>query len=355
MSKKKRKKHHESDHHETVLFRRSIINILLFLSLTLILMSSAILIYSIFEDKSKKAVKPHVPVAAPAVTSDALIKKMGEIVTAEEKPEPMPSESDDYEHAIELIKPKVPELPKKEVIEKLPPKTVVTPGVVEKPQPKPAIVHKKPQLAIVIDDVSTYTQVNNLKATRIPLSLSIFPPTCNFPSTPKMARGLDFYMIHLPLEALNFNRPQEKTLTVESTPVEIEGRVKEIRRLFPTAHIVNNHTGSKFTADSRSMKILLAALKKYDFTFVDSRTTSKSKAKQAGDFVGMDVLSRDIFLDNIADVNYIHGQLKKAVALAKRNGKAVAIGHPRDSTIEALRKSASILKDVEVVYIKEML
>ena len=218
-----------------------------------------------------------------------------------------------------------------------------------------AIPTQKPRLAIIIDDVSSYSQVKSLRATGIPLSLSLFPPTSDFPSTPKIARGLDFYMIHLPLEALNFNRPQEKTLTIESTPREIEGRIKEIRRLFPGAALVNNHTGSKFTADARSMTVLLYTLKKYHFTFIDSKTTGKSKAKAAGDTVGMPVLSRDIFLDNVADVGYIHKQLRKAVALAKRNGQAIAIGHPRSTTVEALKKAAAILEDVEVVYVKELI
>lgn len=369
MNRKRRKKHHDSGYHyESGPYRHYVVNILLFLSLTLILTSSAILIYSFFEDKTKRPM----PMAAakpekPESRADALIKKMGDIVTAEPYPEVKPSESDDYEHALELIKP-AEKKPEPAAPKKLPPTLPEKPVVAEKPAPaeEPVIAEKpplkpvavptrKPKLAIIIDDVSSHSQVKNLRSVGIPLSLSIFPPTSDFPSTPKIARGLDFYMIHLPLEALRFNRPQEKTLTVTSSPIEIEGRIKEIRRLFPGAALINNHTGSKFTADDRSMKLLLHTLKKYDFTFIDSRTTAKSKAKEAGKWVGMPVLSRDIFLDNIADVGYIHKQLKKAVALAKKRGQAIAIGHPRSTTLEALRKSAAILKDVEVVYVKELI
>ncbi len=366
MHKKRRKKHHDSGYHyhDGGPIRRHLINTLLFLSLTLILTSSAILIYSFFEDKRKPLVTAPPKAEKPVSKADALIKKMGEIVSAEPYPPAMPSESEDYEHALELIKP----LPPKPAVEPKPlPAPPEKPAVAEKPVPKPpvvvekkpplkpAVLPKKPKLAIIIDDVSSYAQVKSLKSTGIPLSLSIFPPTSTFPSTPKIARGLDFYMIHLPLEALNFASPQEKTLTVESTPVQVEGRVKEIRRLFPNAMLVNNHTGSKFTADTRSMKVLLYLLKKHGFTFVDSKTTAKTKAKLAGEAVGMPVVARDIFLDNVADVAYIHKQLKKAVALAKKRGRAIAIGHPRSTTIEALKKAASILRDVEVVYVKEMI
>lgn len=366
-------------HYETGPVRRHLINTLLFLSLTLILTSSAILIYTFVEDTSKR---PKIAASEPAKKvsrSEELIKKMGAIVSAEPYPEGIPSEIEDYEHALKLIKPK-PAIPEAEPAKKLPPRLLEKPVVAEKPAvtEKPVIVEKpapkekpvvaekpplepvivpraKPKLAIIIDDVSSYSQVKSLRATGIPLSLSIFPPTRDFPSTPKIARGLDFYLIHLPLEAMNFASPQEKTLTVKSSSIEIEGRIKEIRRLFPGAFIVNNHTGSKFTADSRSMTLLLHSLKKHNFFFVDSKTTAKSKAKQVGRQVGMPVLARDIFLDNIADVGYIHKQLKRAVAVAKKNGQAIAIGHPRSTTVEALKRAATILKEVEVVYVKELI
>lgn len=361
MSKKKRRKHHDTGHlHDSGHFRPYLINTLLFLSLTLIISSAAILLMSIFEDKRTLKAPIARELKKKPDSAQALIKKMGEIVSAEPKVELLPSESEDYEHALKLIKPApLPPVEPKPVEEKkLPPLKPAEPVVIEKPKakpPKPAGMVQKPKLAIIIDDVSSYGQVRGLKATGLPLTLSIFPPTSSFPSTPKIARGLGFYMIHLPLEAMNYNHPQEKTLMLKSTPLEIEGRIKEIRRLFPAATMVNNHTGSKFTADTRSMKLLMHTLKKYNFTFVDSRTIGTSKAKQTGEEVGMKVLCRDIFLDNIADVGYIHKQLKRAVELAKKRGYAIAIGHPRESTIEAIKSAGPIVKDVELVYVKELI
>ncbi|WP_457560583.1 divergent polysaccharide deacetylase family protein, partial [Caminibacter sp.] len=66
------------------------------------------------------------------------------------------------------------------------------------------------------------------------------------------------------------------------------------------------------------------------------------------------LFSRNVFIDNKADINYIKTQLKKVVKIAKKRGYAIAIGHPHKTTFEALKESVNILKSVKVVYINEL-
>jgi polysaccharide deacetylase 2 family uncharacterized protein YibQ len=47
--------------------------------------------------------------------------------------------------------------------------------------------------------------------------------------------------------------------------------------------------------------------------------------------------ARDVFLDNDLDLASIRRQLALTERIARRRGSAVAIGHPHDATIEALR------------------
>ena len=63
---------------------------------------------------------------------------------------------------------------------------------------------------------------------------------------------------------------------------------------------------------------------------------------------------RNIFLDNIRNVEYIKKQLKKAIELAKEKGYAIAIGHPYEVTFQAIKDSLKELKKVKVVYIDEL-
>ena len=213
---------------------------------------------------------------------------------------------------------------------------------------------KKPKLAIVIDDVAYAYQIKAIRKLPWHITPSIFPPTATHPDTPKIAAKLDHFMIHLPMEAMRYNNPEEDTLTTESSEAEIDLRIRKLRHWFPGTHFINNHTGSKFTSDLGSMERFYPIARRYGFVFIDSRTTPKTVVPRVCREYHDPYVARDIFLDNKPDVGYIQNQLKKAVALARAHGYAIAIGHPHNSTLKALAGSKSILKGVDVVYIDEL-
>ena len=213
----------------------------------------------------------------------------------------------------------------------------------------------KPRLVIIIDDVHTFAQLHAIQKLKLHITPSIFPPYKLATRSHLLAKGLKHYMIHLPMESGNtqFNT-QSKTLKTTFSKVQIEARLKEIRRLFPTARYINNHTGSVFTANYRAMKTFYRIMKKEGFVFIDSRTTGRSKVKRITHEFGDAYVARDVFIDNVQTIPAIHKQLQKAVKIAKMKGYAIAIGHPHDTTIKALFEAKNILKDVQLVYIDEI-
>jgi polysaccharide deacetylase 2 family uncharacterized protein YibQ len=220
---------------------------------------------------------------------------------------------------------------------------------------EPVIHTNKPKLVIIMDDMSFGFQVKSLKNLHMVITPSFFPPTYNHPNTAKYAKEFKHYMVHFPMQATNPNFHEEPyTLHIDSSSKFIESRVKFIKKNFPNLKFVNNHTGSKFTSNLASMQKLYKALNKYDIIFIDSVTTSKSKAPIVAKENHKILLQRDVFLDNFPTVTYIKNQLKKAVKKAKKNGYAIAICHPQKATFEALRKSKNILKGVELIYIGQM-
>ena len=238
---------------------------------------------------------------------------------------------------------------------------------VTKPKPKPPIAKqhnkrpqkvvltgKKPKLAIIIDDVAFGYQVRAIQNLRMPINISFFPANKRHPNTPRYAKRLRHYMIHLPMEAVHYPRPEPNTLLTTSSDAFLERIIAKIRRDFPRAHFINNHTGSKFTADYDAMLRLVPILQKYRFHFVDSRTTPDSKVKEALALYGEPYIHRDIFLDNKQDVEYIKKQLAKAIRIAKRKGFAIAIGHPHPTTLKALAESKGVLKQVHLIYLDEL-
>ncbi len=213
------------------------------------------------------------------------------------------------------------------------------------------IASKEPLLAIVIDDVAFYSEVKKIKALPFKVTPSFFPPTKKHPNTPKYAKEFSFYMVHLPLQAVHYPHPEPKTLQRSSSLEDISKRIGDIRRWFPRDRFLNNHTGSTFTSDYTAMKRLFEVLRKNGMIFVDSRTSADTKAPLVAKEFHQKLLSRDIFLDNIADISYIKNQLKKAVKIAKKRGYAIAIGHPHPKTLQALKSSSNILIGVKPVYL----
>jgi polysaccharide deacetylase 2 family uncharacterized protein YibQ len=78
-------------------------------------------------------------------------------------------------------------------------------------------------------------------------------------------------------------------------------------------------------------------LKKRELVFLDSVTSGSTKGQIAANQIGVPFIARNIFLDHIDDINEIKNRLSDVKRLAKKQGYAIAIGHPRDATLKALK------------------
>jgi len=212
----------------------------------------------------------------------------------------------------------------------------------------------KPKLAIIIDDVSVKSHVEAIKNLNIPLTMSFLPPSKFRPNSAKLAANEKFYMVHLPMEAQNFNKEEPFTLHVNDSQKIINQRITDLKKLFPRVKYINNHTGSKFTSDEIAMNRLISVLNMKRINFVDSRTTAKTKAPKVMKNFGLKYVGRDIFLDHKNEKEYILAQIKKAIVIAKTHGTAIAIGHPHKNTLLAIAESKALFKEVELVYINRL-
>ena len=214
----------------------------------------------------------------------------------------------------------------------------------------------KPKLSIVIDDVTLQSQINHIKDIGYIVNISLMPPTKGHKNSARIAQNLPFAIVHFPLQAgtTSIRFEEDNTLKVGDSYKKIEKRVAQIRKWYPKIKYTNNHTGSVFTSDKTSMEYLIKALKKYNFQFIDSRTTAHSVVKEVSKEFGVPYIARNIFLDNNKDFKYIQNQLKKAIRIAKKTGSAIAIGHPYPITMEVLKKSKYLLKDLDLVYINKL-
>jgi polysaccharide deacetylase 2 family uncharacterized protein YibQ len=99
---------------------------------------------------------------------------------------------------------------------------------------------------------------------------------------------------------------------------------------------INNHMGSRFTADRASLIPVMRVLAARQIFFLDSRTTAKTQIISLAASYGVATASRDVFLDDETTSSSVSDELWQTEARAREQGIAIAIGHPHPPTLAAL-------------------
>lgn len=229
------------------------------------------------------------------------------------------------------------------------------------PQPLEQISGKGGKIAIILDDWGQSTiSCKYLKEIPEPLAISILP---GLRHTKDVANCAKLYnkltMLHLPLEALhNYDfYPPNYIIKTSMDPTLVSKIVEEDLNQLPSIEGVNNHMGSKATADRALMKVIFRIIKKKGLFFVDSMTSHYSVSAALADEMGLAYGKRDVFLDNINNRSAIAKQFVALAQKARRRGYAVAIGHDRPVTMQHLKEEITWLEHqgFEIVSIKELL
>ena len=232
---------------------------------------------------------------------------------------------------------------------------------IERPIPEmPEPEARKVKVAIVIDDMGYDKKIfKKFVDLGIPLTFSILPGQRYSTGIANEARSLNYeVMLHLPMEPRNPERnPGNGTILTHMSQDEILRQLSEDIESVPYIAGVNNHMGSLLTENQDVMNIILEDLHKRGLFFIDSRTSPRSVAYETARRMGVRSGRRDVFLDNKADIGYIKGQVDKVIRIAKQNGEATAIGHPRAGTIAAIREKIADFEreGIELVPVSEVL
>lgn len=212
--------------------------------------------------------------------------------------------------------------------------------------PKTLVAPATGSIVIIIDDVGFEGQ---------PLErVMSLDPDINFSILPHGSRSADFahrlnargfeILCHLPMEPLGSESPGPKAILTSMTGEEIVRIVRENVASVPFARGVNNHMGSRATADRRVMESVIGALPDGMY-FVDSRTGGSSVAADVAREMKVRSAARHVFLDDDRSVAAIRRQVAMLAATAASRGLAIGIGHPRASTIDVLADEIPRLRD----------
>lgn len=228
-------------------------------------------------------------------------------------------------------------------------------------EPLAASPRVRPALAIVIDDVGhNLRQGQRLIALPQPVALAILPHTqaARQLATEAAAAG-QTVMLHQPMENGAGLSIGPGGLYSGMPRAEMQQLLSSNLDSFSPVAGINNHMGSRLTAERDAMQAVMQVLHERGLFFIDSRTTHHTQAAFAAEAAGVPHLSRDVFLDNERTAQAIGSAFDRALELARTQGSALIIGHPYPQTIEFLeaRLAADLWQSegVQVVSVEELL
>jgi polysaccharide deacetylase 2 family uncharacterized protein YibQ len=193
-------------------------------------------------------------------------------------------------------------------------------------------------VAVVIDDMGL-DRKRSARAIHLPgpLTLSWLPYAEELAAQTAAGKAAGHeLMLHLPMEPSVLASPGPNALLTQLSPDEVQRRLDWALKRFSGYVGVNNHMGSRFTADRVAMVPVLAEISRRGLLWLDSRTTPTSVGMAVAEEQHMPWAGRDVFLDHDMAPAAVARSLAQLEAVARRNGVAVAIGHPHDATLDAL-------------------
>ncbi|WP_079230030.1 divergent polysaccharide deacetylase family protein [Pseudomonas putida] len=213
----------------------------------------------------------------------------------------------------------------------------------------------KAYLSIIIDDLGQSTERDNRTlALPGPVTMAIMPDTPHATDFARQAhKAGKTVILHMPMDPATGPYAWHPGIPIEELARRLDAALAKV----PYAAGINNHMGSRMTAQREPMAWLMGELQRRHLFFVDSRTSAATVAAAEAQAQGLAHVSRDVFLDDVRTTEAITGQLQQSIALARKQGSAVLIGHPYPQTLEVLERELPKLKSqgIELIRLKQMI
>lgn len=213
------------------------------------------------------------------------------------------------------------------------------------------VAASRPSIALVIDDLGSDVEATR-RAIHLPaaVTLSFLP----YPvATPGLAHDAEQVghqvLVHVPMEPEGRDDPGPHALLTGLSAEEIARRLSWALARVPGFSGVNNHMGSRFTADRTALVPVVEMLADRHIFFLDSKTTPNSVVVALAHAFGVASAARDVFLDDEQTEGSVDAQLALTERIARAQGIAIAIGHPHATTLTALEKWLAQLHGFDLV------
>ncbi len=222
----------------------------------------------------------------------------------------------------------------------------------------------KPMISIIIDDAGYNNKlIYSFLELPVKMGIAVLP----FLKNSKKDAGMIYeykkeVLLHMPMEPKDYKTRNIKLMRGEILtamgPAEIYKAMEEMLEDIEYAAGINNHQGSEATADKGLMLAVLSKVKRENMFFIDSLTSSRSVTENLAREMKVNHGTRDVFLDNEDNYDYIENQMKQLIRIALKKGRAIGIGHVNSENLyKVIRDYIPIIKDkgIEMVYPSEII
>lgn len=197
-----------------------------------------------------------------------------------------------------------------------------------------------PRVALIVDDLGEQHEAGE-RALRLPpaVALSFLPQARHAAEQAERAHAAGHeVMLHMPMEPFDGRQADARALPVGSPAETVRRRLDAALAALPRATGVNNHQGSRYTADAASIDTFMRALaaQPRPYFFVDSRTTAATRAYRSALDHGIAAAERHVFIDAQRGRSAVRAGWQRWLAHARRTGNAVAIVHPYPESLALL-------------------
>lgn len=194
----------------------------------------------------------------------------------------------------------------------------------ERPVPK-----SKGVLVFVIDDAGhNEWQLTPFLDLPGPVTIAVLP---GLPYTVKAGEMVKTagkeLILHQPMEALGGLDPGPGAIRADMDDETIRSILRRNLAELPGVVGMNNHMGSKATADVRVMSTVLDEVSNKGLYFLDSLTIGDSVVHSVASLMRQHTWERTVFLDNTPDKASILHYIEEGTKVAEKRGYAVMIGH----------------------------
>lgn len=197
----------------------------------------------------------------------------------------------------------------------------------------------RPIIAIVLDDLGIDKR-RGRRAIELPapVTLAFLPYATDLAEQTALARQRGHeLLVHVPMQPHGRDSdPGPNVLDIDLGAAELRARIAWNLKQFEGYVGVNNHMGSRFTESAEGMRLVAEAMRDRGLLFLDSLTSPRSVGEATARTLGVPATSRDVFLDNTDTAAEVEMRLGQVEQIARETGTAIAIGHPRDATLNVL-------------------